>query len=245
MDFRKAYDSVDRRLLVERLAAMGVWGKMLLAVTSMYQQVPMCARVQGQVGPMFNSSVGVKQGDPLSPLLFGLFIDELEAFMADKAPGVGVSVAERLCQMLLYADDVVLFSESAADLQLQLNALREFADTKHMSVNVDKTKIVVCQPQPRDQFTWVYDGLPVESVLEFKYLGIHLHASAGFMGAHEVIKGTAVKAMWGMVRQLRDREIESVGIRVHMFNTLVMPIMLYGCEIWATRFIPQTPEAPG
>ena len=84
--------------------------------------------------------------------------------------------------------------------------------------------------------------MPVEAVLGFKYLGIHLHASAGFMGAHEVIKGTAVKAMWGMVRQLRDREIESVGIRVHMFNTLVMPIMLYGCEIWATRFLkPQKP----
>ena len=125
VDFTTGYDSVDRRLLLQRLASLGtIWGKMLTSIAAMYMNVPSHARVDGRVGRAFQSNVGVKQGDPLSlSLLFGLLIDELESFMMQRVPETGVNVGASRCQVLLYADDVVLFAETAADLQSQLDAL--------------------------------------------------------------------------------------------------------------------------
>lgn len=71
-----------RDLLLQRLAGLGVCGDMLRAVACMYSSVPKCARQHGQLGPAFDSAFGVKQGDPMSPLLFGLFLDGVEQHVA-------------------------------------------------------------------------------------------------------------------------------------------------------------------
>jgi hypothetical protein len=68
VDFKKAYDSVDRKLLLQRLASLGVWGQMLTSVAAMYNNVHLQARVGGKVGPASQLQTGVKQGDPLSLL---------------------------------------------------------------------------------------------------------------------------------------------------------------------------------
>lgn len=63
--------------------------------------------------------------------------------MLDHAAGTGVQVGEKLCQMLLYADDIVLLATSRRALQRQLDVLHDFSTAQHMSVNVAKTKVLV------------------------------------------------------------------------------------------------------
>jgi hypothetical protein len=75
VDFKKAYDLVRMDLLLERLHDLGVSDRMLGAIASMYWHAPMTVKCGTFLGATFNSSRGVKQGDPLSPLLYGLFID--------------------------------------------------------------------------------------------------------------------------------------------------------------------------
>jgi hypothetical protein len=53
---------------------------------------------------------GVKHDDLLSPLLFGLFTDKFESWLRAKLPHVGVQMGQKLVQMLLYADDMVMLS---------------------------------------------------------------------------------------------------------------------------------------
>ena len=84
IDFRKAYDLIIRTRLWARLKALGMHGRMLSAVQSMYAQVEICARVRGELSESFASNVGVKQGDPLSPLLFGLFIDAIDTWLVSQ-----------------------------------------------------------------------------------------------------------------------------------------------------------------
>ena len=84
VDFRKAYDLVRRDLLMQCLADLGVSGKMLGVLASMYWHAPMTVKNGAALGSTFDSTRGVKQGDPLSALLFGLFIDRHEQWMTDR-----------------------------------------------------------------------------------------------------------------------------------------------------------------
>ena len=114
-----------RDTLVQFLASTGLGGDLLATICDMYWDVRVRPKVRGRLGPAFPSTCGVRQGDPLSPLLFGMFIDRVEAHLAQAAPGVGTSLAGQpgLLQVLLYADDLALLAHDAAGLQRLLDLL--------------------------------------------------------------------------------------------------------------------------
>ena len=70
-------------------------------------------------------TIGMKQGCPLSPTLFGLYIDEVSQYI-ERFGGSGAHLAGIAIQILLYADDIVLISDSPKGLQRHLNALKVF-----------------------------------------------------------------------------------------------------------------------
>jgi hypothetical protein len=78
VDFSKAFDTIPRKLLWERLRELKVHGNMMEAIQSMYQNVRACVKTSEGLTATFQSEMRVKQGCPLSPTLFGLFLDPLE-----------------------------------------------------------------------------------------------------------------------------------------------------------------------
>ena len=158
-------------------------------------------------------------------------------FIMQRVPNTGVNVGASRCQVLLYPDDLVLFAETAADLQSQLDALKEFCDLKHMTVNVQKTQILSSRSRDTVGCSWYFAGQAIEVVSNFKYLGIVLETDRGFKGAVDVMKCAATKAMWSVVRQAQERDIQQIGLKVALFKALVLPVMSYGCEIWSLPFL--------
>lgn len=73
----------------------------------------------------FGSDISVKQGCPLSPTLFGLYIEKLEAWLG-KADGERVHLASYVAKLLLYADDLILISKTMHGLREHLKALEHF-----------------------------------------------------------------------------------------------------------------------
>ncbi len=119
-------------------------GRILECLRSMYRQDQACLHhLEEGLTPTFLCRIRVKQGCPLSPLMFGLFIDGLEkrlnALEGDAPPMLG-QLAVRL---LLYADDLALMSYTPVGLQKQLDVLQTFCYERQLTVNVKKTKVVV------------------------------------------------------------------------------------------------------
>ena len=124
--------------------------------------------------------MGVKQGCPLSPTLFGLCIDQLEDFVSqflreeEDRPTLG----PLLMWLLLYADDVVLFAYSVPSLQRALDAIHAFCafcEASGFMVNIGKTKIMqVSTNKTEFQPKLMYKGQEIEVAESFKYLGINV-----------------------------------------------------------------------
>ena len=73
IDFRKAYDCINRDILWAKLDSIGVSGKLFNAVKSLYASVASCVRINNLTTDWFDVSCGLRQGCCLSPLLFNLF----------------------------------------------------------------------------------------------------------------------------------------------------------------------------
>jgi hypothetical protein len=79
VDFKKAFDIVPRDLLWQVLEGFGISGRILECLRSMYRQDQACLHHPEEgLTPTFLCRIGVKQGCPLNPLMFGLFINGLE-----------------------------------------------------------------------------------------------------------------------------------------------------------------------
>lgn len=248
VDFQKAFDRVLRGLLMERLAALGLHGEMIQALGNIYWHVSLQTKVQHELGRPFLSTTGVKQGDPLSPLLFGLFIDEFEEWLETRLPDVGVECGGKLIRMLLYADDMVLIATSPCGLQQQLDLLSEFCTSKGLQVNLAKTEIVVYRkagsklPQG---LQWLYEGQQVQVSDSFRYLGVWLHSTKGLSVARDALKAAGQRAMWAMLGKFKNMQLRDLYLKTHMFDTLVKPVLSYGCEVWGPDALQHIRSAAG
>jgi hypothetical protein len=112
----------------------------------------------------FSCGIGVKQGCPLSPLLFGLYLDGLEkhldALDGDSPP----QLADIVVKLLLYVDDLALMSETPQGLQKQIDALSEFCVERQLVINVRKTKVVVFEKCRSAAPEFTYRGTTIERV---------------------------------------------------------------------------------
>ena len=101
----------------------------------------MCVHKKDGPSDLFDCSIGVKQGCPLSPLLFSLYLDELETLPEEASGETDCRcLAELLVAILLFANDIALFSCTTKRLQRQLDILQAFCSDRGLKVNVQKTE---------------------------------------------------------------------------------------------------------
>eukprot|EP00745_Piridium_sociabile_P027424 TRINITY_DN4419_c0_g1_i9.p1 TRINITY_DN4419_c0_g1~~TRINITY_DN4419_c0_g1_i9.p1 ORF type:complete len:266 (-),score=25.53 TRINITY_DN4419_c0_g1_i9:396-1193(-) len=142
VDFQKAFDSINRNILWNILRKSGVNGKLYGALRGVYNSVLACVREKNVYSELFDCPRGVKQGCLLSPQMFSFCIYELAVEVSRKGiQGIHMIPVAIEVLLMLFADDIVLMSNTVFGLQNQLNALKEEADRLSLTVNLDKNKL--------------------------------------------------------------------------------------------------------
>lgn len=242
VDFKQAYDSVDRDLLWRCIEGMGVHGASLMMLKQMYMHTTIRVRAHDGVGSPFESEIGVKQGDPLSPLLFGLFIDRICSFLDEVTPDVGVRVGGKRLKCLLYADDLVLLAHDREGLQDLLDALANFCRATRLRVNVDKTVTVTFHGQWHcgTASPFVYDGSRLPSANQFVYLGVVFHSKGSKDSARHALRrrfDKAKAALFAMMGRCQNLRVHDTRVLCTLFDTLCLPSLLYGAEAWGPEVL--------
>ena len=232
VDFKKAFDSVPRELLWQRISEAGIHGTMLSALKSMY--VGVNARVSTPEGltDSFGCDMGVKQGCPLSPLLFGLYIDRLEPLI-HACQGCPPALHGLPVPMLLYADDLVLISTSPQGLQTQLDTLHSFCEASDLHVNLTKTDVVMFGKKPGGFPHWIFNGAPVPIKTEYKYLGLTFQSKHGLSRCVQKLTTAGQRALHAMYKRCHELQLDVPSIMCSLFDSLVRPVLSYGCEVWS------------
>ena len=117
-------------------------------ITGKFYSLPdkSCIKQNNILTKTFPCHTGVKQGCMLSPTLFNLFLSDLpQALTEHSTPLVEINSTPINC--LIYADDLIIFSKSAEGLQQLLNKLEEYSNKQSISVNIEKTKIMIFNNQ--------------------------------------------------------------------------------------------------
>lgn len=141
IDFRKAYDCVWREGLFFKLIKYGCSRKFVAILLNIYSSVKSAVKLDQGVTPFFQSDVGVKQGCNLSPTLFNIFINDIPKLFTSSCDPVKLGETDLSC--LLYADDLVILSESESGLKCCLRKLESYTRKWKLQVNLKKSKILI------------------------------------------------------------------------------------------------------
>ena len=228
IDFRKAYDKINRDLLLLKLQRIGVKGKLYENIKSIYANVAYLIKVKGGYLKPMSSTRGLKQGGVLSPYLFNLFIDDINQIFDESCDRI--KLFNSPLSHLLYADDLILMSNSKEGLQECLNRLGKFCDTWQLELNITKSQVVIFNSAGRlatEKFS--YKDKILKNVKSYCYLGVEFSCNGTFTKARTVLFEKANKAMFplkGLIKQFEMPCKKSLGL----FHTLIEPIALYNSE---------------
>jgi hypothetical protein len=152
---------------------------------------------------------------------------------------------------MVYADDMVLLAEAAQHLQSMLDCLHSWCLIRGMVINVQKTVAVTFRHQKYkkpshtlsdlNHEAWSIAGTPVPIAQEFKYLGMVFHSTKGVHSAIEDRLDRARKGLFAMYQRLNAiSRGRNIVMALHLFNSLVEPVLLYGSQVWAPDVLVHT-----
>ena len=240
MDFKKAFDSIPRALLFQKLSKMGIKGNFFNVIKTMYSNDRVCIRLGDNLTESFNVNQGVKQGCVLSPLLFNIFLSDLPGIFSDEdLDAVHINQSESI-NCLIWADDVVLLSESDAGLQKLITKLSEYSEHNRLKINIDKTKAMVFNKTGRlFRAAYKLNNEFIYTTNSYKYLGFLLNPCGGINKGLNNLKDRALRAYYGLKKKMGIFFRKHISTTLGLFNALIKPILLYASDFWGCLKLPK------
>ncbi len=171
----------------------------------MYTASHCAVKIGNQRTEFFPQGRGVRQGCSLSPTLFNIYINQL-ANILEHAPIQGLALHDTEIKCLLYADDLVLLSPTEEGLQDSLNLLEDYCQTWALTVNLQKTRVMMFQKRSRSQgptHTFTLSHRTIETTKTYTYLGLKITSTGNFTLAVKELKEKAQRAFYAIKRSIK------------------------------------------
>jgi len=223
-DFKKAFDKVDHKILISKLAKFGFSGSLLKWLSSYLVGRTQIVKFQGYFSKLIYATSGVPQGSHLGPILFNIFICDLSRQLSN-------------VNHLLFADDLKIFCrisspEDSAFLQSKLNDLDNWCSINKLTLNVAKCNIITFSRKKKNttHFDYFINQAKLSRVFQILDLGILLDSQLLLTPHYDRIIGKANQLL-GFIKR-RAKEFKNVWVTKTLYCTLVRSILEYGSIIW-------------
>ena len=213
LDYKKAFDSVPHRRLIEKLKSFGINGKLLQWLDSFLKSRTMKVGLRGAFSELLEVLSGVPQGSVLGPLLFLLYVNELPDWIK--------------CELKMFADDTKVWSRIQKDtdsstLQDDLDRLQSWSDIWQLSFNADKCKVMHIGHSVQTKY-YMGEGptrKELESVQQERDLGVII--TSDLKPSSQCLKSAATaRRVIGMVRRT-FRNLDIADFRL-IYKTYIRP----------------------
>ena len=233
VDFRKAFDSVPQNLLYEKLKNTNINGKFLSFLKDIYKKTKCAVKLNRHRTDFFDYTKGLRQGDPLSPLLFNIYINDVFKQINAANPTPVTLDGNYLFSGLGYADDLVIFSTTHEGLQKSIDALHAYCGQHKLEINLKKTKCMTFTKGNKiEKGSIRINGKQIENVKVFKYLGITIQKkNCSFLPTLKDLSNKANRTLFALNSKIKFTQLP-VKIAIRIFDAVVSPILLYGSEVW-------------
>lgn len=225
LDLKKAFDTIDHEILLRKLDYYGIRGNANALIRSYLTSRSQFVQINGTSSEPCHLRVGVPQGSNLGPLLFLLYVNDLPNLKLHGKPR-------------LFADDTALSYESSDPNDIvrlmaeDLSLLQSYFVENLLSLNLSKTKFMIFY-SPRlglpDHRELIVDGVKIEEVDKFKYLGLHLDSNLKWAHHIEALQNDVSSTcglLWKLSKFMPTKQL------IAMYHAFVHSKLQYLVAIW-------------
>ncbi|KAH6561684.1 hypothetical protein BASA60_011410 [Batrachochytrium salamandrivorans] len=233
IDIRKAFDTVPVGALLWKLQNMGFPRRTLAFLKALYTSSSARARAGSLLSDPFPVQRGVRQGCPLSGLLFNLFINDiLDGVAPITVPGLPRDTNP--IRGLMYADDVAVFADSEQSLLAASTAIEQWANRWEMQFGVAKCGIISFTGHLAPRLDTPLDirlhGQLVSRVESYKYLGVLIDSKLDHSAWLKQKRSALEHTISALHPVLANHQL-TVNYRSRIFSAVVMGKAYYGLEL--------------
>lgn len=231
VDLRKAYDTVPHEALMAKLHFYGVRGRTLTFIKELYSRSTIAVRCGDGMSESVPLKRGVRQGCPLSPVLFNVFINDI----LTGTDAFGIPTGNTRISGLLYADDLVCLAPSRMKTEQMCAHLTNWLRRMEMSVGIQKCGIM-CIGRDQQRLTrrpgrWKLEGQRIPIVEEYTYLGINFHRD---LSTSSMMRGRleGARKLVGQMAPFMLKASIPIPMKVAVIKAVVHPRLLFGAEVY-------------
>ena len=241
IDLKQAYDRINRKYLLYKMAKYKFRTKFLTIIQSMNDNIAYNVLSDGAMTSTFTSRTGLKQGDPTSPKFFNMFINDIFALFTEGCSPP--KLQDMFIPILSFADDMILLSTTPQGLQEQINRVQEYCNKWGLTINRNKTQVMTIHRQEGETLhTFKIENDTLQNVEAYQYLGIELTHKGDIHTAKDSLYLKAQSSMFAVLKTARKLPVK---VAMNLLEKLVDPILTYGIEAWLpqskTNFKETTP----